>query len=365
MQDLILSIGAGPNQVPLIRAARAAGHPVWAIDRAEAPAALPLLEGLLRHSSHDPEGAVMAARRHPLAGRTRWVVQRSSGPALATAAALAEALEGIGPPAAFCGAAVQKSALREACSQLGIPTPAGRLLAAGAKLPRGRALIVKPDMPLLGKAGITVLADPAFAPASAASALERAARASANGLAEVQSWLPGADVGLMLLFAGGSACLAMTYDEITAWDGRPGAQGTAEAAPRLVGLGQAAPSRHAGPQRLAALALPLAARLGMTRGFAFFSFRVDPGGHAHLYEVNPGLCGDGIAERLLPAVFPGFDPFATEISVWTDRPPALPDRPHPVPATVLDGQVLPGDADDNQTAIATAREALAPAAVPA
>lgn len=365
MQDLILSIGAGPNQVPLIRAARAAGHPVWAIDRAEAPAALPLLEGLLRHSSHDPEGAVAAARPHPLAAQTRWVVQRSSGPALATAAALAEALRCIGPPTEFCGAAVRKSTLREGCASLGIPTPAGRLLAPGADLPQGQALIVKPDMPLQGKAGITVLADPAVAPGRAKEALDRAARASANGLAEVQSWLPGADVGLMLLLAGGRACLAMTYDEITAWAGRPGAKGRGEAAPRLVGLGQAAPSRHAGPRRLAALALPLAARLGMTRGFAFFSFRVDPDGHAHLYEVNPGLCGDGIAERLLPAVFPGFDPFAAEIAAWTGRLPALPAHPHPMPATVLDGQVLPGDADDNQAVITAAQKALVHAEVPA
>jgi len=359
MQDLILSIGAGPNQLPLIRAARAAGHSVWALDRDEAPAALPLLEGLLRHSSHDPEGAAAAVRRHPLGARTRLVLQRSSGPALATAAKVATALGCAGPAPAFCQAAVRKSALREACTALGIPAPPGRLVGAdsGTALDGLSPLLLKPDMPLRGKAGITRLATNGHGREAKAAALARAVAASANGLAEAQSWLPGADVGLMLLFAEGRPCLSLAYDEINLW--HPLEPGDAGGATGPAGLALSAPSIHAGPARLESLALPLAARLGLTHGFAFFSFRISADARAYLYEVNPGLCGDGIAERLLPAVFPGFDAFAAEVAAWTGRQPALPDRGPARPSTILDGRTLPGDARENEAAIAAAGKARA------
>ena len=35
-------------------------------------------------------------------------------------------------------------------------------------------------------------------------------------------------------------------------------------------------------------------------GFIFFSFRLNKEGVAYLYEVNPGLCGDDIANQFLP-----------------------------------------------------------------
>ncbi|MFC3229413.1 hypothetical protein ACFOGJ_19355 [Marinibaculum pumilum] len=353
-RDAVLSVGAGPAQLPLIRAAAAAGFAIWAIDRADIPAAADLLEAHLRISTFEAGPAVAAARAHPMAQRTRAVIQRTSGPALATAAALAAALDVAGPPAAFCAAAVRKSVLREAATALGLPCPAGRLVADPERdlppdLPLHRGLLAKPDMPLRGKAAVVRLpAPPAGTPRAVAALLRDAAEASANGKVEVQDWLPGQDIGLLLLLAGGTPVLALAYDEIVAQQ----ADGSVR------GLGLAAPATGMGAGQLTALALPLARSLGMDRGFAFFSFRADAGGRAHLYEANPGLCGDGIADLLLPGLFPGFDPFAAEIAAWTggDPLPAGP-LPAPGPATLLGTRLLPGDAAANAAALAAAASA--------
>lgn len=345
--DCVLSIGAGPSQVPLIRAAHAAGFAVWALDRAASPAAAPWLAAHLPVGTHDPAAAIAAIRGHALAPRTCAVLQRTSGPALATAAAAAAALAVPGPAGAFCAAAVRKSVLRREAAALGLPVPAGCLVrnAAGLaeRLPGGGPLLVKPDMPLRGKTAVLRLRPQDRGSARETEAILQAGRASANGLAEVQAWLPGHDVGLLLLLADGVPRLALCYDEIVAQqdDGH------------VHGLGLAAPAAGLGAAQLTALALPLARRLGMDRGFAFFSFRAGPGATAHLFEVNPGLCGDGIADRLLPALFPAFDPFAAEVAAWTGiAGPPLPGAPRP--ATLLGERLLAGDAAANEAAIAAA-----------
>ena len=38
-----------------------------------------------------------------------------------------------------------------------------------------------------------------------------------------------------------------------------------------------------------------------------------------MYEANPGLCGDNIADQLLKNLWPGFDPFSAEISAVCSR----------------------------------------------
>ena len=48
-------------------------------------------------------------------------------------------------------------------------------------------------------------------------------------------------------------------------------------------------------------------------GFIFFSFRLNDQNESILYEVNSGLCGDGIADKLLPAIFPNHNFFEIEI----------------------------------------------------
>ncbi|MBF0248471.1 MAG: hypothetical protein HQL36_10440 [Alphaproteobacteria bacterium] len=326
----VISIGAGAGQAPLIRAARNAGFQVVGIDRDDAPAARAWLARHIRHSTHDADGAVLAAQVACGDGiSVRAVLARASGPAVVTAARVAEVMGVHGVSMAFARASLSKSVLREQAAALGIAVPVGVVVARPTPPNLPRPWVVKPDQPVVGKKNVRLVRDAdAFPPA-----FEAARGESVNGLVEVETYIDGVDVGYGALMRDGCVVRDLLYDEYTLFhDGR------------AAGLGVGAPSRLAGGElenRARAAAQTLFGAWGMANGFAFLTFRVDRTGGLHVYEANPGLCGDQIADRLLPCVWPGFDPFAAEVAALTGR--ELAPSPVSVPAfcAVLTGRDQP------------------------
>lgn len=330
----IVSIGAGLGQFPLIRAAYELGFDVIVVDREPASECLPFIKESIIISTFDTEGVLIGLEKLSKYFDIKGVLARTSGPAISTAARVAEYLAVSGVPVEFAKASVAKSVLRTEARAVSIDTPVGECLQSLARPAFSTPWIVKPDAPLVGKENVYRVNDQqAFEVAFAAACSE-----SQNDAVEVESFIDGVDIGYMLLMSEGQIKLDLLYDEFVAFN-----------ADRACGLGVGGPSVFSGTRieeqiRIAAGAL--LSRWQVTGGFAFFSFRVNKTG-VFLYEANPGLCGDAIADKLLPAIWPGFDAFRAEVLAVTGGIVGIPETA-PEPYVVLKGEVMQsGNAEDN------------------
>jgi hypothetical protein len=326
MRDWVISIGTGFSQAPLIRVAKQSGYRILGIDRVPDQN---LVDDCLAISTYESDQVLYALSNHPERQRIQAVLARTSGPAVQTAALVADRLGLPGFGAGFAVASVSKSALRDAATSVGVACINGQSCDIPPNWIDGADWVIKPDQPLYGKRNVyRVRHEQELGPAFAAAAEE-----SVNALVECQPYHPGRDLGLVLAMSAGEPKWHFIFEEIVV-----------ERDGRFIGRGVAGP-----PQRI-----PLtiyedmynaAQRLGAlwgSTGFAFFSFRLPASGPAILYEVNPGLCGDGLADKLFPALWPEMDFFAQDLALMLGRTPVMP--PPPLRRFVLiDGVLLSGE----------------------
>lgn len=329
MPDCVVCVGTGPSQRPLIDAAHALGFWVIGIDRTpdEARVDFPLAT-----STYDTEAVLAAVDKHPLRSGIRGVLARVSGPAVVTGARLAASLGVPGCGVRFAAASLVKSKLR-AAGEFGVSVLEGRLLTAEDAWVSGCDWVLKPDSPLHGKRNV-------YRVRSAAAyrkAFQAAAEESLNGRVLCQPYRAGSDLGLVVLLSEGQLRWSCFYEELVdEIDGHFGGRGV---------VGPADDLPVALVDRLLADVGRLAAGWGGD-GFIFFSFRRLPAGEVLLYEINPGLCGDGLADRLFKAIWPSCDFFAADVLAMTGQPPALP-APSGRRALLLHGCLVSGVGLDN------------------
>lgn len=337
MTPAILSIAAGTVQKPLLKAAHDLGLAVIAVDRSPLQACRPYLTHAIVQSSHDPDLLIEALVPLRKIYDFQGVVARTSGPPVVTAARAADFLGVDGIPHALAEASLDKTVLRQQAMALGLATPGGQCLTTGG-LPDGAGpWIVKPAVPKYGKKNVYRVTDE-----SSFLAAFRAARSeSLNDQVECQTVVPGADVTAMALLVQGRLHTFALMDEYV---GFPDGQAK--------GLGVGAPSVFSGTALEADIrnrVERLIAHWGVRAGFVFFSFRLGGDGVPSLYEVNPGLCGDAIADKILPHAYPGFDPFKTDVLAMLNRD-VPPIGPLSHPCVVLGGERYPTNgADENLT----------------
>lgn len=330
----IVSIGAGPGQLPLIRAAHELGFDVIAVDRDPTPECLPFITESVINSTFDSDGVLSALGKISKRFDIKGVLARTSGPAILTAARVAEYLDVPGVPVNFAEASVAKSVLREEAEVESLNIPMGECSQSSVRPAFSPPWIIKPDAPLVGKKNVYRVDDLQTFEA----AFNAACSESQNDTVEIESFIDGADVGYMALMSGGTVKFDLLYDEFVAFHDD-----------HACGLGVGGPSVFSGTsieEQARSAAKTLLSRWRVTVGFAFFSFRVNKDG-IFLYEANPGLCGDAIADKLLPAIWPGFDVFRAEVLAMTGGVVEVPAIA-PEPYVVLKGEVMQsGDAKDN------------------
>lgn len=326
MDNWVISIGTGYSQAPLIRAAKDAGYRVLGVDRAPD---LALADDALPISTYDAQQVVAALADHPERRRVRAVLARTSGPAVQSAARAADELDLPGFGMGLAAASLSKSALRDAARQAGVPNVGGQCLAEPPEWQDGADRVIKPDQPLYGKRNVYR----ARSADELASAFAAAAAESVNGLVECQPYHGGRDLGLVLALSRGRPLWRFLYDELVS-----------EKDGRFQGRGVAGPARRIHPDTHRAIleaAEGLAAHWGST-GFVFFSFRLPASDTALLYEVNPGLCGDGLADRLFPAIWPNQDFFDLDVAIMSGKEPVMPP-PTLTRVALVDGRLIEGD----------------------
>lgn len=319
----VISVGCGPNQAPLIMAAKNYGYSVIGIDRS--PVA-DLADISIPISTYSKEDVVAMLREAGKYLKFEGVLCRSSGPALDTAFAIAKTYSLLSAGRAVVECSVSKWHLYGWAKSNAIPTiPTLRckeLIAA----PEGwDAVVVKPAAPVYGKKNVFLVKEAD----QMGPAIDKACNESLDGHSIVQPFVPGEDVGLVTLSREGEILWNAFYQESTTFK-----NGT------LLGVEVTSLPNNFDAQvkkRVLDYAKVML-RKSHSSGFVFFTFRCTSLRNPLLYEVNPGLCGDYLAEKLLPAMWPGTDFFMMDVAVMTGRSFELPAG-SPLAAKVVHGKV--------------------------
>ncbi len=318
MKDVLVSIGGGTGQLPLIEAARRIGLDVVVVDRDPRAPGAASAGGRVVASTHDPAAVLRGLCPLLATRRPRAVATKSSGTPVATCARVARALGLPGLEPAAAELAVTKPGQMELARRAGLRVPRSRALHAPEDLPRialGWPRVLKPALTRVGKAGITRADCPADLPA----AFEAARTASADGRVEVEEFVPGEDVVLAGLFADSELSPVALLDEALDFDAAGRARGLGFALPSVQGMAVLAD--------VVTAAQRLVGRLGLGHGIGFFSFRVTPGEEPCLIEMHFDLAGDFVADKLFGAAT-SFDLIAESLRLlagepWSARPSRL------------------------------------------
>ncbi|MCP4595912.1 hypothetical protein [Neptuniibacter sp.] len=327
----LISIGAGPMQLPLIQAARKRGIPVIAVDRSPHPDCSTIGVTTIECSTYDSEKAITLLRKELGEDKPLGLLARTSGPAIMTAGLVCQEFNLTSLSPQLARASFEKSTLRTDCEALGIPVPTGTSFENIHDLtPDWGDLVFKPDISLRGKENVYCPADEI----QAGAFFDNAKEESPNRRVEVQQYITGADVGVMVVCCAHKRIHSLFLDEwVTLLEGK------------FHGVGVAVPSVHEGtktPKKIISIIDRLLAHWNVTSGIIFFTFRVDSKGTPWLYEVNPGLCGDSIVDLLLPAALGNSYPdlYDVEVSLAAGEKPTLPQEAIENYA-VIEGKLLP------------------------
>ncbi|MEW5895431.1 MAG: hypothetical protein AB1650_06720 [Candidatus Omnitrophota bacterium] len=308
--EAVICLAGGTAQLPLIRSAHKRGHAVIVVDRDPTAPGMQEADERIVESTYHTEKVIEAL--HAIENKFLFagLVSRASGPALKTAAAVAEEFHLPGLSKEIVPLITEKSRLQTFCFRHGITMPKGQRLktidAGGGFLTC--PLVVKPDFPITGKKDVRVI----FADVDLRQAVEAAVNSSYNGFAEVEEYIEGIDVSVLCLVKNGMSDILNVWDELVGVekDGRI----------RAVGLSVPSVIENDGVVNAVNGIIGRFARQFKTvNALLIFSFRIDFDGEPYLIEIHGDLGGDLIADVLLPAAMPGFDFFKTAIDAAFNR----------------------------------------------
>lgn len=307
-RDVIVCLGAGQGQIPLIRAGQRLGYRVAAVDFNRGAAGFEDADIGIFVSTHNTREVLDSLIRLQEEYEIRGVVARTTAAeALRTAAAIAGEFSLPGLTEELVRIATEKSALRGYCRSRGLPVPAGKRVGADdrAPPPLDFPVIVKPDRTRCGKAGIRVCHTRLDA-----ACVTEAGAASANGMVELEEYIEGIDASCLCWARKGEAAVLCWWDELV---------GVA-ADDRVVGFGASVPSvivETASRRAAEKVVVELVRDFPTADCLLVLSFRISMTGQPFIIELHADLGGDLIAEVLLPAANPAFNFFELAIGIAT------------------------------------------------
>lgn len=319
----VLSVACGKNQEPLLKAAKAQGYSIIGVDQSPSS---DLVDIPIPLSTHATEEVLSELRDgdHP---KFEGVLCRSSGPAVVTANAIAEAysLPNIGNLVSKCS--VSKWFLHDYLNKLGICTiPTILVESTGPKPDDWTKVVVKPSQSQFGKKNVYLISDDG----DYRTLLEAASAESTDGRALIQPFVTGLDIGLVTLSRNGLLVWYTFFQEHNGWHGGVvDAKGVSSLEKPL--SNQQETNVIASSQKVIADS--------RSTGFIFFAFRVSDHQIPMLYEINPGLCGDLVAETLLPSLWPKTNFFEIDVLTMTGAN-CMPPRSQPRGAKINHGILL-------------------------
>ena len=300
-------IATGPTQQPLIEAAKAKGFKIIGIDR---DSDNPLIDNALAISTFDTDEVLKEFKtnrdNYP---NIEGVLCRSSGPALRTANALAElfGLKRYGDIAVRCS--LSKAELFKWAEKNRVRAIHSKTIRFSAQANRSDTdvnVVVKPAIPLLGKKNVYHC----ITTKEYNVAIKAACNESLNAEAICQPYVEGRDIGVACLCNAGVLARSILFEELNNFEtGRVKHKGMLSLTDDAIC--PTTKSRMRGTARKIV-------HQSKTTGFIFLMFRIDEHGREFLYEVNPGLCGDDLAEKVIAKKW-NIDPFSLDVDVMSDQ----------------------------------------------
>lgn len=285
IQPWVLSLGGGVAQLPLIEAAKQKGFAVCIVDQNSNCIASRHADNFIHASTHDHK--TILATLAELALPIHAVLARTSGQALYTAAIIDRKFKLRGLDEYLVTLCTTKSELRKYCQTHSIPVPDGAAYDPKQPIPQ-LPVVIRPDFPIRGKHSVALcnLSN------QIKQAINSAKSVSANGKADIATFIDGSDISLLAQVNRGNVTPIAWWEEVNQFDQA-----------NLKALGLIFPA-HISPevkQQLVEAANKFAKGFPELNYVLAFSFRVDKQLSAKLIEVHADLTGDQILDTLLPA----------------------------------------------------------------
>jgi hypothetical protein len=321
----IICLAAGGSQLPLIQAAKRRGYSVIAIDRDPDAPGFSLTDFKIIESTYDTEKVLDALRAIEKQHHFCGLVARTSGPALNTAAAIAEEFHLAGLSREIVPLATEKSKLREFCEKHAILMPKGQKISQLKELDQNfpMPLIVKPDLPLIGKKDVRVIRKSS----DLKCALKAAVKSSSNSFAEVEEYIDGVDVACLFHANKGAFTLKAFWDELV------GVRQNGH----ILGLGVSVPSVivdcGVGP-KIGSIVESFAPLFKNINALLILALRIDLEGNVYIIELHADLGGDFIAEELMPLADSSFNYFDYCMSIVLNERSKV-NEPIFIPSAIL------------------------------
>ncbi|TGL90677.1 ATP-grasp domain-containing protein [Leptospira congkakensis] len=290
-----LSIGAGENQIPLIRAAKARGLKVISVDTD--PQAPGLVESDIRilESTHEYRKILHAMSRVPLPFKLMGVGSRSYGKAVYTVSYLAEKMKLRGNPRDTINLFLDKEKFKNSVQKFGIPLPVSlQSKTKDKKFELSFPAIAKPKEGS-GKKGITVLESEAE--------FKKFSRLKTSEGFLLEPLISGDEVTVLGFVIARRFYLVSLTDKITT--GKP----------RFIEVAHVAPSKHihmAGEIKMICQAVVTATKL--KTGPFVAEFKITKNKECLLIESAPEVGGEFLADVLIPEHY-GYQYFNDLLSV--------------------------------------------------
>lgn len=318
MKDALVCLAAGKSQIPIISAAKNLGYTVVAIDIDPNAPGFSHVDNRVIHSTHDAKGVIdgLELLNDQMDEAYRWVgvLNRSSGPAVVTAAKICERFGIPGVPVKSAQVLLNKDIMRDVCSKLGIPSPNYQLLKK-YQIPLLAAddypVVVKPALSMIGKSGISVVRSES----ELSEAITYASECTVNDGLVLERYLPGADLSFISFVERGEVHSICYLDEINSEDSRGRVFGKGFKTHTPVAI-------HDFKEKARVIADSIVGGLCLTRTPFMVSFRSDHDGNLFLMEVHLDLGGDLLIEKLFPkALNVNFPELAVEMAAGSVKLP--------------------------------------------
>ncbi|MBM9545783.1 ATP-grasp domain-containing protein [Leptospira sp. 201903074] len=294
-----LSIGAGENQIPLIRAAKARGLKVISVDTN--PLAPGLVESDIRilESTHEYRKILHSMSKVPLPFKLMGIGSRSYGKAVYTVSYLAEKLKLRGNPRDTVNLFLDKERFKNSVQKYGIPIPSSlqshlQTKTKEKKIELNFPLIAKPKEGS-GKKGILVL--------ETEVEFKKFSRLKTSESFLLEPFITGDEVTVLGFVIARRFYLISLTDKITT--GKP----------NFIEVAHVAPSKHipmAGELKMICQAIVTATKL--KTGPFVAEFKITKNKECLLIESAPEVGGEFLADVLIPEHY-GYQYFNDLLSV--------------------------------------------------
>ncbi|TGM54426.1 ATP-grasp domain-containing protein [Leptospira biflexa] len=294
-----LSIGAGENQIPLIRAAKGRGLKVIAVDTNPMAPGLNESDIKILESTHEYRKILHAMSKVPLPYKLLGVGSRSYGKAVYTVSYLAEKLKLRGNPRDSTNLFLDKEKFKQVVSKYGIPVPKSI-----PNLGTNKTKDKKPELlfPIItkpkegsGKKGISVL--------ESEVEYKKFTKSKIHESFLLETYTPGDEVTVLGFVINKRFYIISLTDKITT------------GLPNFIEVAHIAPSEHismAGELKMICQSIVTASKL--KTGPFVAEFKITKNKECILIEAAPEVGGEFIADQLLPAHY-GYDYFKDLLSV--------------------------------------------------